>query len=277
MKKLALLLLPLMALCSCHNDEDEIVASVYGHKLYYTDIANVVPQGVSGDDSIAILTNYVNQWVDQMILVYKAEKNINEDFSEQLANYRNSLITYAYQQQIINQNIDTVIADSEVRQYYNEHHDDFVLTSPIARVIYVKMPLNDDNLKQMEHLMSAKAIDDDEMLSIQRIAGRSAIEMSFDFEKWIPIVDLLGRVPAEEINSVPSQSGEHCTRLADTASISLVRFLEVRNINDFAPIEVEFENIKTIILNRRKQELIKRMRQDLRREADKNGKVTINI
>ena len=278
MKPIVLLLIPCLLLCSCHHiDEDEIVAKAYGHILYRDDIANVVPAGVSDDDSIALLTTYVNQWVDQMVLVSKAEKNIKDDFTEQLENYRNTLITYAYEQQILSQNLDTVIYDSEIKQYYNDHRDDYVLLSPIARVIYIKLPIGDPNHNRIERLMSAQKLNDDDILNLQRMAAKSAIEMSFDYEKWLPVVDLRGRVPASVIKSLGSSDNSHFSSLTDTAGICLVHFLETRLTNDYAPVEVEYDNIKTIILNRRKQEMIKRMRQDLRREADNSGKVTINL
>ena len=102
---ISLLLVLLLSLAGCKNDESAspLVAKVYGYELHMDDLAGLVGEGVSEEDSIAIVDNYVDQWVRQTVMLAKAEKNVKEDFSRQMNEYRNSLLIYAYERQIVDQ------------------------------------------------------------------------------------------------------------------------------------------------------------------------------
>ena len=132
-----ILALLLVVVCGCTNktDDSRLVAQVYDHKLYVDDIESLVDKNLSSDDSAAIVSHYVDQWIMQMAVLSKAEKNIKTDFSAELQNYKNSLTTHAYEQKIVDQMLDTIISDQEVVSYYEAHPDDFQLTSSIVKAV----------------------------------------------------------------------------------------------------------------------------------------------
>ena len=253
------------------------MATVYKYKLLRSDLEGVVPAGTAEADSLAILTAYVNQWVDRMVLVSKAEKNVKEDFSKQLENYHNSLLVYAYEQQIINQNIDTMVSDAEVVNYYEEHRDDFLLLSPIARLVYVKLPFDCSEMNKVKALMSQATLNDDDLLNLQRISARVALEMSFDIETWVPLSTLQDRIPSTVVHDPLFFQRSRYSELADSAGINMVHFVEHKMANEYAPVELEESKIRSIILNRRKVDLVSNMRRDLRRQAEIDKKINIYI
>ena len=62
--------------------------------------------------------------------------NINMDlfeFEKQIEDYRESLLIFAYQQEILNQNFDTMISSLEIQDYYNQFKDEFVLNENIFK------------------------------------------------------------------------------------------------------------------------------------------------
>ena len=120
---ISLLLVLLLSLTACKNAEEEspLVARVYEHELHMDDLVGLVGEGVSGEDSAAIVDNYVDQWVRQTVMLSKAEKNVKDDFSRQMNEYRNSLLIYAYERQIVEQLLDTVVTDAQMEEYYESH------------------------------------------------------------------------------------------------------------------------------------------------------------
>ena len=125
-----------------NDEEEQMVAQVYDYTLYQSDLEGLVPDGISSEDSMSIVDNYVDQWIRQMVILAKAEKNVKDDLSKQLNEYRNSLLTYAYEQQMVDQMLDTNISEEQIQEYYNEHSGDFLLKSAIVKAVYVKAPKN---------------------------------------------------------------------------------------------------------------------------------------
>ena len=116
MRQTSILTLCILILASCSSKDEDVVAKVYGHKLKRSEVAAIVPSGASTEDSMAITSQYIEQWIDQMVIISKAEKNVRQDFSKQMEHYRNSLLVHAYEQQILAQNIDTTVSDNEDRK-----------------------------------------------------------------------------------------------------------------------------------------------------------------
>ena len=119
-----------------------------------SDITDLVPKGTSAPDSVAIVKKYIDNWVHETLVLQKAEKNLTDDqknVKKQLDDYRRSLITYAYEQALIAQNLDTNVSEAVVEAYYQEHPSDFELKDNIIEVTYVKVKRNApkiDKLKQ---------------------------------------------------------------------------------------------------------------------------------
>ena len=103
------------------NEDEEILARAYRTYLYKSELVDVVPEGTSVKDSILLVKNYINKWIQQQLILRKAESNLSDqqkDFRVQLKNYRNSLITYQYETQLIQQNINNIVTDNEIEEYY---------------------------------------------------------------------------------------------------------------------------------------------------------------
>jgi len=142
-----ILIVALFAFSSCklfrkNPDKKDAVARVYDMYLYPEDLAGVVPSGTSRPDSIAITKNFIRNWIRQKVVLKKAEENLDnekKDVEKQLSEYRNSLITYAYEKALIEQKLDTTISPKEVEDFYNTNQANFELKDNIIRVIYLKL------------------------------------------------------------------------------------------------------------------------------------------
>ena len=108
-----------MLLTSCSSSADDaspVVAEVYGQELHLGDIEGLVPAGLSAEDSMAVVKNYVEQWIRQAVILAKAEKNVEDDFARELQEYKNNLLVYAYERQIVDQLIDTAVTARQILQ-----------------------------------------------------------------------------------------------------------------------------------------------------------------
>ena len=117
-----------MAFVSCNNvnngNGDRVVASIYDKTLHQSDLQSVLYEGISVNDSLVRTKAFINNWIRAQLIIHQAEKNIDKselDFSRQIEDYRNSLIIYKYESQLIEQNLDTVVSDEEIAKYLEDN------------------------------------------------------------------------------------------------------------------------------------------------------------
>lgn len=271
------LLLCCLLLAACHpkGDDSPVVARVYSHELHRSDLAGLVPPGLSSDDSAAIVDNYVDQWVRQMVVLSKAEKNVKQDFSKQLDEYRNSLVTYAYERQIVDQLLDTVVTERQLREYYDEHRDDFQLKNSIVKAVYVIAPKKSPAAPALRNLVNKHVFSDAEIVDMEQLATRHGMQGYYDADTWIPFYTLQSAVPITTYNENLFLRQNHSIVLSDDSLTYFVRIIAYRVADDISPLDVQRQAIKSIIINRRKVDLLAKMQNDLMEEAEKGGHVTV--
>ncbi|HKJ41487.1 MAG TPA: hypothetical protein VKA27_05300, partial [Sunxiuqinia sp.] len=110
--------------CSQQQSTKTPLAKVGDQFLYHEDVRKVLPANLSGADSTLWVDDFIKKWVQAKLLVLNAEENLTpaqKDVSQELEEYRNSLLTYKYKKELMAQKMDTVITDSAIQKYYNEH------------------------------------------------------------------------------------------------------------------------------------------------------------
>ncbi|NVO03836.1 MAG: hypothetical protein HXX09_14155 [Bacteroidetes bacterium] len=274
MKKLLIVSLFLIVLFGCRSNKkpDDAVAKVYDEYLYKIDLVGIVPKGTSSKDSAQIINSYINNWVNQKLLLKKAEKNLDKkqiDFEKQLNDYKNSLIIYAYEQELIKQKLDTVISDKEIATYYQKNQNDFQLRDNIIKVIFVKLPLK----SQIENKVKAlyKSESEADRKTLITICKKDAINCFFEDNSWLFFSDLLKEIPIKTYNQEEYLQNHRYVEMQDSLYSYYVNIKGFKIKEGISPLSFEKENIKNIIINKRKLKLIEEMRNETFKEAIKKG------
>lgn len=275
-KKLHILLSVVLVFCACQGgrDKDDVVARAYDNFLYASDIEGLVAEGTTPEDSAAIVTNYVNQWLQQQVVLEKARRNVKNTFDKELQNYKNSLIIYEYERLIVEQMLDTGVSEREVEDYYNANIENFLLRASIVKAIYVKLPKSSPVENKLAALMSKSRLGDDDLVEIQKLTAAYGADYNFDMNVWTPFYRFQSVVPVESDAGLSGRVGQSLT-VSDDQYVYIVRMFAFKSVGEVSPMEYERENIKSIILNRRKIDIIKNMQRDLLRDADAKGKIEI--
>lgn len=251
------------------KSKEIIVAECYGEYLYESDL-NAVGHGLDAHDSIARVNAYIDSWVRQRLLIHQAEANLTPqelDFTKQIEEYRNSLVVYAYETQLISQKLDTVITEDEINAYYEQHKDNFVLRKTMVKVAYVVM---DENCKQKNDLRKLLSASDTLMLQrIDALASNNVISSYLDVDHWIRLDDFTKVVPIEIFNVESFLRKNKFVSFDMDGVLYMARFEDFLLEESISPIEVEHDNIRALILMRRKKDLIDRMRASLYEDAQK--------
>lgn len=249
---------------SADSSRGEVVARVYDKYLYHADLSGVVPAEINEKDSIALVRNYIDNWIRKQLLIRQAERNLTpkqKDFSQKLNEYQNSLLTYAYESELIKQKLDTVVSENEIAAYYLQNRGSFQLRYNIVKAVYVVVNENSKELKRFRSLLSDK--DTIKSATIDLLARQHAVSYYIGDETWVRFDDLLLQVPIETFNQELFLKNNSYLEIKDKPFIYLIRIKDYMISESSSPLEMETENIRNIIINKRKQAFLRSMHEEL--------------
>lgn len=244
------------------------MARVYNEYLYEAELADVVQPGLSVKDSLSIVKNYINNWVNQKLLLYKAEKNLlDEDlkFDQQLQDYRNSLIIFKYESKLISQNLDTVVTDSDIEAYYNENIENFQLKNNIVKTYYARFEIDHPDLRKVRNFFHSNRPEYRDSLEVY--IERGANLFFLNDETWILFDDLLRYVPITTYNNEAWLQNHRKIELTDDEFVYFANITDFKIKDGTSPLGFERENIRQIIINKRKLSIINKMRDEVFQSA----------
>lgn len=264
----------LLMLQSCdfftQKSKEVVVAECYGKYLYVSDLQGVVPENMATLDSIQRVNSFIDSWIQRQALLHQAETNLSKEklnIEKQLEEYRNSLILYAYESQLINQKLDTVVSEEEIAEFYEQNKEDFQLRTTMVRAAYVILK---DDCKQMAAI--EKLMNDKDTLMLQNLdvlATYYAEKSYLDVDRWIRLDELTNIVPIEILNVESFLKKNKFVRLDSDDYVYLVRFEEYLLEESISPLEMQYDNIRSVILTHRKKALLDRMRAAVYEKAKK--------
>ena len=253
------------------SSKEVVVAECYGKYLYESDLEGIVPEGATTMDSIQRVSTFIDSWVKRQVLIHQAENNLNKEvlnLDKQMEEYRNSLIIYTYESQLINQKLDTVVSEDEIAEYYEQNKEDFQLRNTMVRVAYVILEEDSKQVADFKKLLS-----DPDTLMLQNIdiqATYYAVKSYVDVDQWIRLDELTNIIPIQILNTESFLKKNKFVCFDMNEYTYIVRFVDYLLEESTSPIEMVRDNIKSVILAQRKQALIDKMQKALYEKAKRD-------
>ena len=274
-----LLLLILFYSCGPQESKDKdrvAVARANNEYLYLDEVKEIVPAGTPAKDSLELITKYIDNWIRESLVTQKAESNLGDEqknVDKQLRNYRNSLITYTYEKELVKQKLDTVVSDTEIEEYYNNNQADFELKDNIIKVVYVKVDKKAPGIEKLKRMYKSDAPSERELL--ESYCHQFASNFYLDDSSWLLFDDLLKEIPIQTYNKELFLQNNRFVEVSDSLNHYFVNIKGFKIRNSLSPLGFEKENIKNIILNKRKLQLINKMIEDVYNDAANTNKIEI--
>ena len=241
------------------------VARVSNTYLYQDELLGIVPAGTLKQDSISRAEAFINSWIRKQLLIQEASKkiDINEaEIERKILDYRYSLIAYEYQTYVIKQKLDTVVANSEIESYYKTNIDNFVLKQNIVRATFIKVPKNAPRTKKVKELILANREKEEKELKSYCLSFSAAYHISDSI--WMVFDELVRNSPLAEIpNKIQFLRDNHYYETSDDSYLYYFKVDEYRISDNVSPLEFVKDDIKNIILNKRKVELAQQLENDV--------------
>ena len=270
-----LTILSLLFFCSCNyltQDASIIpIARVNDSYLYNEDIIDLISKNTTKDDSTLIVNNFINRWATKQLLIDQSMINLSQEkqdfFNEMVSQYKTDLYTEAYKSSIISKQLDTVILKKEYEDYYNLNKRNFKLNDELLKVRYIQVDKNFLDLKALE-----KKIKRYDSIDKKDLTNLSIKFKSFNLNDsiWIKSNVLIGRLPVLKEENLKVLKKPNYTQLQDSLGVYLIKIEATLKTNDIAPLSYVRPTIEQIILNKRKQDLLKKIQKDITIDAIKN-------
>ncbi|MCF8218178.1 MAG: hypothetical protein K9I29_08140 [Bacteroidales bacterium] len=266
----------LLSGCQYFNrpQEEEPLARVGEKYLYKKDLKGLISNSADPQDSIQTAENYIDNWIQKQVVLQKAEENLPEyqlDVEKKLQEYRRSLIIHKYETELVRQNLDTIISDKQIKEYYENHKDEFKLTDNIVRVLYVKVRSDAPNQRQLSSFL--RSDNPDEQQKLKEYCERYAVNYFLDEDSWLYFKDLLKEIPIETYNQENYLQNNRYIVEKDSMFNYYLYIKGFRIKESTSPLAFEKSRIRDIIINKRKMELVREMKESVLDEARKKNKI----
>ena len=248
--------------------DGEVVARLGDHKLYRSELDNVIPKGASPEDSVNLANLYINSWVKDKAFLDIAQQRLSKeekDVSKELEAYRQSLLRYRYEQRYINERLDTTVSKKQIDEYYDSHKESFKLERPILKARFMNIPKDSPNLQIIKKLMSSDKVED--VVAADSVAFNSTQRYHDYSDKWIDAVKLAAEFGVDYVQMLSRREG-HFIEIPDgEANVSIAFIVDYMKAGETAPVDYCEARIRDIIISGRKHDLLVGLERDLIEDA----------
>ncbi len=247
------------------------VARVNEVYLYENDLEGIVDKNTSREDSTARVTAYVDSWIRKQLIIQEATSKMNIDEAEverKVLDYRYSLIGYAYQNYYIRQHLNDTISEQEIVDYYNDHLDNFTLKQNIVKGTYIKVPKSAPRTNKIKDMIFSRKLKEQEELRSYCLSFSSAYHLGDSL--WIEFDKLVVNSPIAEIpNKIQFLKTNPYYETSDNDFLYYLKVDEYKISDNVSPLEFVKEDIRNILLNKRKVELARTLENEVYQNAVK--------
>jgi hypothetical protein len=247
------------------------VARVSDKYLYQDELIGFADPNSTAEDSAARVTAYINSWIRKELLIEEAMKRININEAEverKVLDYRYSLIGYEYQNFYIQQHLNDSISEKDVDDYYRGHFDNFILKQNIVRGTYIKVPKTAPRTAKVKDMIFSKKEKDQNELKSYCLSFSVAYHLSDS--AWIAFDKLVVNSPMAEIpNKIQFLKTNPFYETSDTDFLYFLKIDDYKISDNVSPLEFVKEDIRNILLNKRKVELARTLEDEVYENAVK--------
>ncbi|MGC4021949.1 MAG: peptidyl-prolyl cis-trans isomerase [Cyclobacteriaceae bacterium] len=247
------------------------VARVNNTLLYEDELKGIVPEKTTKDDSAARINAYVNSWVRKQLLMQEALKTISideADVERKVQDYKYSLIGYEFQNYYIRQHLNDSVSDTEIEAYYKQHLDNFILKQNIIRGTYIKVLKDAPRTKRIKDLMFSKK--EKEVMELKSYCLSFSAAYHIADSSWIEFDKLTVNSPLADIpNKIQFLKSYNYYETNDQEYLYFLKVDGYKISDNISPLEFVRQDIKNIIINKRKVELAKQLEDEVYENAAK--------
>jgi hypothetical protein len=256
MKKVVLWSSLFLFLFSCSSNREKKFAQIGENILYEKELTVRQKVFFPEMDEEEAQKRAIEQWADQQ----RVKLELNATSPKVLANHEmrieeelTQLNLFELENTYITMHLDSIISESEIQSYYNNHRENYKTESYIVRALYIKIPDTMARvLKTDEHYLLKN---DKDLEEIKKYANLYATSFYFERERWIYFDDLVREIPISTSTKEALIKSKGEAVFKDNGETHYINVLDFRTKSISSPMEVERAGIRRHILKKRVNKL----------------------
>ncbi len=242
------------------------VAKIYDTYLYFEDISPAVYTQKSPEDSINAIHQYIEDWAYKTLLLKQAERNVDTiKINRLVEQYRRDLLTDTYKDLLLQKYIDTVVSTDTLQWYYNKYRQYFLSKEAELKPKFLVVDKNHQKIQKFKKWF----------FSDKQIYFDSLIKNTNNFSKYNLTANKWYLVPdfKKELRVFDRMNDKFILKkakkfvLTDSLSLYLVFVNDVVLQNQTMPLSMVQDDLKQLVLSKRKQAALSQMENNIKQEA----------
>ena len=253
--------------------QNQLIARVDNNYLYMSDIDQLKLKFSSASDSIIKIQNYINTWAKNHLFYDKSLLNINVEnknlLDKLVDQYRLDLYNNNYKASIIKAQIDTLITQNQLVEYYTDNNSIFRLKEPLYKYRFIKFHKNNVDRNEITNRFIRYSNMDKVFLdSLSFQFSNSFLNDSIWFTKKT-LIQNANFLSSKDLLSIKKSQ---IFKLEQSNQVYLFKSEDYLPKNEIAPLSFVENTIRNIVFSQRKLEFIKKFDQEIINDANQNKK-----
>lgn len=257
---------------SGYRADDEMIARVGTTYLYRSELSQSMPSGIAAQDSVNYSQAFINKWIVGQLKQQEAEKLLSQsqsDIERLVEEYRRSLLVHRLDQHYLESEPCDDVTDKDVAAYYNSHKADFRISQPMVKGEIFAV---DEKFRRREQMVkwfdSSKSENREDFVELCRKNNF----LHLQFEEWVTYSDFLSNLPILRTSQNERLLADRKTqRIHHDKQYYYFRITKALRVGDTMPLEMAADNIKQILINCHRVEVLRRQEERIMNNAISSG------
>ncbi len=254
------------------------VACVGKQYLYPSDLASIDLTHIDAADADFFVKKYVEEWACKQLLIAQADDQFMQPSIEvKLNDYKNDLLAYHFLETLVQRDFDTHVSSEAIADYYQKYKQrDFILHHDIVKGIFLAIPKKAAAINSVKSLMlSNKAVD---RIKLQACCKPYLDTAILDTDQWFVWEAVLAKIGYRPLrNATRLLKTNKFIHEAGSKHIYFLKINQYKITQEIAPLEAVEDQIRAIILHKRRVDLMNKIKCKLLEDAKKNHTCVIQI
>lgn len=256
------------------SGQDRLIARAENHYLYLSDIERNFETFDSEEDSLIMVSDFINNWARQKLLYEKSLVNLPEEKISELTDlvnaYEYSLFMNAYREFVLKSTMDTLMTQSIIGSFYETNKQNFLIKEPVYRIRHISLPLDNVDRREITRRFKRFEVEDVRFLD----------SLSFQFSDYflsdsiwlnqLEIREQLHHLNQQELKRFLKRPDYY--EVKDSLALYLFELVERLERGSVAPISYVENTIRDIVFNQRKLKFLRSFDNDILEDAIKTKK-----
>lgn len=248
--------------------QEEPLVTVGDWVLTYDELAEAIPTNISASDSTAFAQDFIGRWITARLFLHQAEINLTpqeKDIEKLLSEYRTTLLVHLYQQKMLDEKYTAIVSDEEIEAYYTEMKDNFKLQNNIVQGVFLKIPKEAPNQKNLQKWYKSTVSED--LVHLDAYAFQFARKYDQFMEEWVPFNRISSLLPMSISNEEGFLRWRDFYETSDSLYNYYLAWHDFKLVGEQAPLSYVKDRIEAILLNKKRLEFINQLGNDLYEDA----------